>query len=116
MAILLFYFSFYTQVLPQALRVSDHYPVEVELVSAIPCWVKKSNNGCAVVDTQQGSSRTVTGNEQNTNLLCLVPDRCVKSWDTAQLRKLDGKFTERKKAVISKCILTCILWQTGSGH
>uniref|UniRef100_A0A669DAU5 Deoxyribonuclease 1 like 4, tandem duplicate 1 n=1 Tax=Oreochromis niloticus TaxID=8128 RepID=A0A669DAU5_ORENI len=68
-----------------ALRVSDHYPVEVELVSAIPCWVKKSNNGCAVVDTQQGSSRTVTGNEQNTNLLCLVPDRCVKSWDTAQI-------------------------------
>ncbi|KAL3974603.1 olfactory receptor [Sarotherodon galilaeus] len=36
----------------------------VELVSAIPFWVKKSNNGCAVVDTQQGSSRTVTESAQ----------------------------------------------------
>uniref|UniRef100_A0A3P8R6S4 Deoxyribonuclease n=1 Tax=Astatotilapia calliptera TaxID=8154 RepID=A0A3P8R6S4_ASTCA len=46
-----------------------------------------------LVDTQQGFRRAVTGKEQNTNILYLVPDRCGKSWDTTQLRKLDGKFT-----------------------
>ncbi|XP_018541439.1 deoxyribonuclease-1 isoform X2 [Lates calcarifer] len=48
-----------------ALRVSDHYPVEVELRSAPPFWMKRSNHSCDVVDTHQASvNRNVTENLQ----------------------------------------------------
>ncbi len=53
---------------PQALKVSDHYPVEVELRSAPPFWMKKSNHRRDTV------SRAVTGKEQNCNLLLPVAD------------------------------------------
>lgn len=30
-------------VAPQALRVSDHYPVEVELHEVVPFWIEKTS-------------------------------------------------------------------------
>lgn len=63
-------------VLPQALRVSDHYPVEVELHNAPPFWVAKSCQRCDNVDTQQASvNRAVTGKQQKCNLVSGVTDR-----------------------------------------
>lgn len=45
-----------------ALRVSDHYPVEVELCSAPPFWMTKSRQTCENVDTLRASFDTpVTG-------------------------------------------------------
>ena len=56
--------------LPQALRVSDHYPVEVELRKAPPFWEVSSYQRRDSVDTQRASdNRAVTGEEQNCNLL-----------------------------------------------
>lgn len=65
--------SFRMYTLPQALRVSDHYPVEVELLSAtLPSMLKtslRSNN----TDLQQTPVHTtLTGNEQSCNLVCAV--------------------------------------------
>lgn len=111
MAILLFYFSFYTQILPQALRVSDHYPVEVELLFRFG-W-KRATTDVQLLTPSKYSGELWQVKSKTLIYLFLVPDRCGKSWDTTQLGKLDGKFTERKKAVISKCILTCISWH---GH
>lgn len=49
-----------------ALRVSDHYPVEVELCSAPPFWMTKSLQRCANVDTPRASvDRAVTGSLQD---------------------------------------------------
>ncbi|GLD46248.1 deoxyribonuclease-1-like isoform X1 [Lates japonicus] len=58
-------FNFHTEFAmteEMALRVSDHYPVEVELRSAPPFWMKRSDHSCDVVDTHQASvNRNVTG-------------------------------------------------------
>ncbi|XP_040009324.1 deoxyribonuclease gamma-like [Xiphias gladius] len=43
-----------------ALRVSDHYPVEVELRSAPLFWVTKSDQTLDIVDTEHAVDRTVT--------------------------------------------------------
>ncbi|XP_008276029.1 deoxyribonuclease-1-like [Stegastes partitus] len=49
-----------------ALRVSDHYPVEVELCSTTPFWMTKSLKRCAVANTPRASvDRGVTDNLQD---------------------------------------------------
>lgn len=46
----------------QALRVSDHYPVEVELHSASPFWMTKGIHRHDSIDTHKASvNRAVTG-------------------------------------------------------
>lgn len=53
----------------QALRVSDHYPVEVEFRNTPPYWMANSNNRCDGNDAPKASvNRAVTGKEQNCNL------------------------------------------------
>lgn len=48
----------------QALRVSNHYPVEVELRKALPFWMAKNAQRHDNVDTHKASvNRAVTGKE-----------------------------------------------------
>lgn len=48
----------------QALRVSDHYPVEVELHSDSPFWMTKGIHRHDSIDTHKASvNRAVTGEE-----------------------------------------------------
>lgn len=48
----------------QALRVSDHYPVEVELHSDSPFWMTKGIHRHHSIDTRKASvNRAVTGEE-----------------------------------------------------
>jgi len=61
-------------ILPQALRVSDHYPVEVELRKAPPFWMTKSNGRSDSVDTSV--HRAVTGTKQNCINCNLLRERC----------------------------------------
>ncbi|XP_076596510.1 deoxyribonuclease-1-like isoform X1 [Chaetodon auriga] len=44
----------------KALRVSDHYPVEVELLKVPPFWMTKSQQRCDSTDTQTASGNRVS--------------------------------------------------------
>ncbi|CAG6021591.1 unnamed protein product [Menidia menidia] len=57
-----------------ALRVSDHYPVEVEFTSTSPFWIRKTKKRHRSVESQP-VQRVVTGKDNNCNLLCLVTGR-----------------------------------------
>lgn len=48
----------------QALRISDHFPVEVELREVMPFWMEKTSQRHDNVNAQNASvSRAVTGTE-----------------------------------------------------
>lgn len=60
----------------QALRISDHYPVEVELCEATPFWMEKIPQRRDNVDTQNASvNSAVTGTEYRRISLCPATDR-----------------------------------------
>ncbi|KAM4737131.1 deoxyribonuclease-1-like 1 [Anableps anableps] len=64
-----------------ALRVSDHYPVEVELISSSPFWVAKHGN----TTTKQTSVRTATGSLQD-ELMSLQRETLLLQQEKLQLQ------------------------------
>lgn len=71
------YSSFSVYICLQALRVSDHYPVEVELQGVSPFWLTKSLKRDNVGALGTSVCRAVTGMEKPCNLL---PFGFKKTW------------------------------------
>ena len=84
---------------PQALRVSDHYPVEVDLHIALPLSV--TDHAGDIVDTQNASvNKTVIGNEQHCNLLILT-FFLLQTWR----RELKYMYLV---SVVMSCVFLCV--------
>ncbi|XP_022594929.1 deoxyribonuclease-1-like isoform X1 [Seriola dumerili] len=69
-----------------ALRVSDHYPVEVELRSAPPFWMAKSNQRCSNADTQQASVNTTVTESLQVDVLKLQKENLLLLQEKLQLQ------------------------------
>ncbi|XP_027144470.1 deoxyribonuclease-1 isoform X1 [Larimichthys crocea] len=69
-----------------ALRVSDHYPVEVELCHAPPYWMAKSNQRCDIVDTQRGSVNTAVTESLQVDVLQLQKENLLLEREKLQLQ------------------------------
>ncbi len=63
--------------LPQALRVSDHYPVEVEICDMPPFWIGKSQQRCENIETM-GASVNTTGEVQTIIYPLLIGAKCLR--------------------------------------
>ncbi|XP_047457438.1 deoxyribonuclease-1-like [Mugil cephalus] len=68
-----------------ALRVSDRYPVEVELCSAPPFWMTKSNQKCTVVHTQRASRKRPATESLETDVLTLKKANLLLEQEKLQL-------------------------------
>ncbi|XP_068996874.1 deoxyribonuclease-1-like [Embiotoca jacksoni] len=69
-----------------ALRVSDHYPVEVELCSALPFWVTKSNQRCALGHTQPPSVNRAVTESLHVDMLDLQKENLLLEREKLQLQ------------------------------
>ncbi|XP_071332640.1 deoxyribonuclease-1-like isoform X2 [Trachinotus anak] len=69
-----------------ALRVSDHYPVEVELRSTTPSRMAKSNQRCNNVDTQQASVNTTVTESLQIDVLKLQKENLLLVREKLQLQ------------------------------
>lgn len=70
--------SLIISILPQALRVSDHYPVEVEICDMPPFWIGKSyQQRCENIETM-GASVNTTGEEQTLIYPLLTGAKCLR--------------------------------------
>ncbi|XP_070765917.1 deoxyribonuclease-1-like [Enoplosus armatus] len=69
-----------------ALRVSDHYPVEVELCSAPPFWMTKSYQRCDIVDTQPASAHRAGTESLQVDVLKLQKENLLLEREKLQLQ------------------------------
>ncbi|CAN9515501.1 unnamed protein product [Ophioblennius macclurei] len=69
-----------------ALRVSDHYPVEVELCSSTPFWMTRSSLSCTTRDTKEAPERRAATEGLQEDMLELHKENLLLEREKLQLQ------------------------------